>query len=148
MTLLVAFNDTVLVDSCTSIGGTLTSVNKVIQYKGLTYACSGSPDVAHMCVGHSMADGTFDATTDMVGLPCDGTCILLRQGSAVWSMSLDSETSRWIRLSNEQKGAVQWASGSGAETFLALVASGMDVVTAFDKTCDINPFVDRPVRRF
>lgn len=56
MTLLVAFNDTVLVDSCVSIGGTLTSVNKVIQYKGLTYACSGSPDVAHMCVSHSLTD--------------------------------------------------------------------------------------------
>lgn len=148
MTLLVAYNNTVLVDSCTSIGGTLTSVNKVIPFKGVTYACAGSPDVAHMCIVASLKDGVFDAETDVSALPLDGTCILLKQGSALWSISLDPEGPRWVRLSTEQKGSVQWAAGAGAESFLTLVASGMDVEAAFEKTCDINPFVDRPIRRF
>lgn len=147
MTLIAVFNNDVMVDSCTTVGSAKFSANKVVTTKGITYTCAGSPDLAEMHVAHATREGVFDPSSDQSNLPSGNTIIVLKRGIEVWTLSLDEDGARWVRCATGQ-GGIQFAAGAGAEMFTGFVASGMDVLKAFETVCDVNLYVSRPIRRF
>lgn len=147
MTLIVVFNNEVMVDSCTTIGPTAFTANKIIAIGDVTYTCAGSPDAAQMCVEASLTDGSFDPMSDLSRVPKDHTVIVLKKAGKVWTIAMADEHPTWVRCGDAQ-GGVQYATGAGAEQFTGFVATGMDVVKAFESVCDVNVYVDRPIRRF
>lgn len=127
MTLLVVHQNVVYIDRFTAIADSADSACKVIEMKGVKYACAGCGDVAHRAMFELSRATSWFETVKSVMNDADGTYIVARIDGELYVLDLSVPEPRFSPALPPNASGLQHMAGSGWKFFHAYFREHSDV---------------------